>query len=174
MTRDEDLAPYLRLLVERGAAAATPVDASVVAVADWVADACREGCPDWGRCLMCPPYSPTPDEMRETLSTYGRCVLVRFSCVGYENRPPTREIVAEAEHAMRAGGLDRARAYAMGFCDLCDECNLDECVLPDVARPAMEACGIDVTATVEGAGLPMRWAENASGAMDLYCLILVD
>ena len=48
------------------------------------------------------------------------------------------------------------------------------CQHPDMARPAMEAAGIDVFATARAAGLPIEVVRSTDSPQDYYCLVLVD
>ncbi len=45
---------------------------------------------------------------------------------------------------------------------------------PDLARPAMEAAGIDVFATARAAGLPIEVVRTQDGQQDYYSLVLVE
>src|SRR5512147_256757 len=49
-----------------------------VATAHWVRLKCQFGCDGYGQCLTCPPYSPTPEEMRKVLDGYKRALLIHF------------------------------------------------------------------------------------------------
>ncbi len=61
-------------------------------------------------------------------------------------------------------GCYKAFAFLCGPCRLCKTCivtkqergKVVECKHPDLARPAMEAAGIDVFATARAAGLPIE------------------
>jgi predicted metal-binding protein len=48
------------------------------------------------------------------------------------------------------------------------------CRHPDLARPSMEAAGIDVFATVRAAGLPIEVVRSTDSPQNYYALILVD
>ncbi|MCI0498178.1 MAG: DUF2284 domain-containing protein, partial [Planctomycetales bacterium] len=59
------------------------VEAKVIAPRDvetaaWVRLKCQYGCDGYGQCLVCPPYSPTPEQTQKVLDCYRRAVLVHF------------------------------------------------------------------------------------------------
>jgi len=49
-----------------------------------------------------------------------------------------------------------------------------QCRHPERARPAMEACGIDVFSTVKKAGFPLKVVRTTRQCPNYYALILVD
>ena len=49
-----------------------------------------------------------------------------------------------------------------------------ECRHPEMARPAMEAAGIDVFATARAAGLPIEVARSEECPQNYYALLLVE
>lgn len=57
-------------------------------------------------------------------------------------------------------------------CALCQRCDVESpCKNPLMARPSMEAVGIDVHKTVKNAGLTLRW--NPYHTIHLYGLVLI-
>ena len=73
-----------------------------------------------------------------------------------------QETMYEIEREAFLGGLYEAFLYGAGACDICASCPAKtgtgpneysnrECLSPRKARPAMEACGIDVCPTVRKA-----------------------
>jgi predicted metal-binding protein len=55
-----------------------PISTDMIAVADWVRFKCRYGCRAYGKHLCCPPYAPTPEEMRKVVAEYNTAILARF------------------------------------------------------------------------------------------------
>jgi predicted metal-binding protein len=135
---------------------------------------------------MCPPCSPSPELMREVVTRYGTALLVQRSlgidlqkiqrltkgkelCDLVDNKEYDdliRESLAIFTQLM--GSLEReaarqghrfATSFTGGPCALCDTCVGPEgsCCHPFQARPSMEAVGIDVIATAESAGMPIRY-----------------
>ena len=144
---------------------------SDVETAAWVRLKCQFGCDVYGRCLVCPPFTPTPQQMRNVLDAYGRAVLIHFA--------PEAEIkatVADLERDFFLRGAWKAFGLGAGPCYFCKECNVEEqqCQHPERARPAMEACGIDVFSTAKKAGFPIEVVRTTRQCPNYYGLILVD
>ena len=147
------------------------ISPSDVETAAWVPLKCRYGCGDYGRCLVCPPFTPTPQQMREVLDSYHRAVLVHFTEEGHIK---ATAVGLEREFFLR--GAWKVFGLGAGSCSLCKECDLEQqqCRHSDRARPAMEACGIDVFTTVKKAGFPIEVVRTKSQCPNFYGLILVD
>jgi len=101
-------------------------------------------------------------------------VLFRFEPKGpeYHWRSP-HEAVAKLEREDFLSGYYSAFGLACGPCPHCEECNLKECVYPHLARPAMEACGIDVYAIVRRAGFNLRVVRSRDEKPAYFSLLLV-
>ena len=138
-----------------GADAAQIIPTDQVAVADWVRLKCQYGCGAYGSHLTCPPHSPPPEVTRRVLRHYRQALLLRMERAGGGWKEETRqrrqmsEVVAALERELFLAGHYRAWGMGAGPCRLCAECDPSgPCRFPDQARPSMEACGIDVYATV--------------------------
>lgn len=165
-----------------GASDAIFIKPEDVAVRDWVRLKCLYGCPNYGSCLTCPPYSPTPEETRRILKEYETAMLVRFGggpegddkgllCYGKN----IGRLMVKIERGVFLEGHYAAFAYSAGHCQLCEErCTLDHCRHPMEARPSMEGCGIDVFATIRHAGFETRVAKSRKESMAFYGLLLVE
>lgn len=142
-----------------------------VVTAGWVRLKCQFGCGGWGRCRTCPPYTPTPEQMRGVLDGYRRALLLHFS-----PEAEVRAVVVELEREIFLRGAWKALALGAGPCQLCKNCVLENgaCLHPDQARPAMEACGIDVYSTAHNAGFPIEVVRDADDPQNYYGLVLVD
>ena len=162
-------------LVERalktGVQEAKVIDPATVVAAEWVRLKCQFGCGGYGKCLTCPPRSPTPAETRAVLTHYHRAVLVHNRGRKYTS---VREAVAALERDLFLAGFYKAFAMGSGPCHLCDTCGLDECQHADEARPAMEACGIDVYATVRANGFTIETVKDRKQTPDFFGLVLVE
>jgi predicted metal-binding protein len=174
-------ADLLDLAHKRGAAEALIIDPARIVVSEAVALACRDGCPEYGQWRTCPPFSPPPEETRRFLADYDRAVLIRFR-VPLTAGPKTpimkgpQRALAELERDLVGRGAPRARALGMGRCWQCDTCRLepDQCLHPEIARPSLEACGIDVITTADRLGLGLSvWAEG-DDEVDLAGMVLVN
>jgi predicted metal-binding protein len=86
------------------------------------------------------------------------------------------------ERTVFLAGYYKAFAFLCGPCDLCRTCvavptkgdKTAACQHPDQARPAMEAAGIDVFATVRAAGLPIEVVCSEECLQNYYALVLVE
>jgi predicted metal-binding protein len=142
-----------------------------VETAEWVWLKCRFGCDGYGQTLVCPPFSPTPQQMREVLDSYKRAILIHFAP---KTRIKATVVALEREFFLR--GAWKVFGIGAGSCSLCKECNLEQqqCRNPHHARPAMEACGIDVFTTAKKVGFPIEVVRTKRQCPNFYGLILVD
>lgn len=162
------LAAVLKTAKGLGALNVRPLPAKAVAVADWVRWRCRYGCGRYGRRLTCPPAAPGPEETRRLLAGYRSAVLVRARVCR-----DIRRIVPALERELFLAGYYKVFGFAAGACNLCRTCAAS-CRHPELARPSMEACGIDVFATVRKAGLPIGVLKDKTCEADCYGLLLVE
>lgn len=161
-----------RLAGERpGVQAAKIVSGADVETAPWVRLKCQFGCDGYAQCLVCPPYTPTPDEMRKVLDSYRRALLIHFA-----PQADVKATVVELEREIFLQGAWKALGLGAGPCYLCESCTLKVggCRHAERARPALEACGIDVFTTVRKAGLPIDVVRTTRQCPNYYGLILVD
>jgi predicted metal-binding protein len=147
------------------------ISPSDVETAAWVRLKCQFGCEGYGQCLVCPPYTPTPQQTREVLDSYTRAVLIHFTPEAH-----VKTTVVELEREFFLRGAWKAFALGAGSCDFCKTCKMDEqwCRHSRRARPSMEACGIDVFSTVKKAGLPIEVVRTTRQCPNFYGLILID
>lgn len=154
---------------ELGAAEAKLIDPASIVTAAWVRMKCQYGCGGYGSNLCCPPHTPTPEQTRAVIDCYRRALLIHC-------KPGVRvkEIVAALEREAFLGGHYRAFGLGEGPCHLCAECNLERCIHPREARPAMEACGVDVYATVRANGYPIEVVTDRECDRNFYGVLLLD
>jgi len=156
--------------LEMGAAGAKIISPKKVFTAAWVRWKCRYGCGGFGSSRLCPPHSPAPDETRKVLDCYTRAILIHAG-----PRTDMRRTVSALEREAFLAGFYKAFGFACGPCGLCEECAFDKgCRHPHVARPAMEACGIDVFRTARTAGFPIEVATTRSSPQNYYGLLLLE
>ena len=158
------------VILSQGAEAVRQVDPKNVRTGEWVRLKCQYGCSGYGKCLTCPPISPTPSQTRRLLDEYS----VGF--VTYWGRKwPGRKVLAGIEREAFLKGWYKAFIMGSGPCDLCERCDVDnECRHPHLARPAMEACGIDVFQTARDAGFPIEVVTRRKEKPNFYSLLLVE
>ncbi len=153
------------------------IPAHEIEVGDWVRWKCRYGCRGYAKHLSCPPYTPTPDETRKLIKCYEKALVVRFSNVVPDRNVAPKHLhhylwnaikmvsdtMFEMERHAFLSGYYKAFAMTALPCTYCDPCIPEEDKILDIApkrfcrhqdrvRPSMEACGIDVFATVRKVG----------------------
>jgi len=167
---ERDLARVQEIIRRHGARDVATVDPADVVTAEWVRIKCQYGCGGYGRCLTCPPYSPTPQQTRRLLDEYSKACLIWWG-----PQHGGREVLAAVEREVFLAGWYRAFAMAEGPCRLCGECALElPCRHPDQARPSMEACGIDVYETAHRAGFPLQVVTSRRDTPNFFSLLLVE
>jgi predicted metal-binding protein len=125
-----------------------------ITTAEWVRMKCQFGCPMFSKRLTCPPYTPTPDVTRKVIDSYQKAILVHRklrhedrtkSSDEYMFRLQFHKAVVGLEIGIFLDGYYKAWSMGSGYCRLCKECDPRRlCRHGFEARPAMEACGIDV------------------------------
>jgi predicted metal-binding protein len=165
-----DVEAIIQRAKELGAVESKLIDPRTVVTAPWVRLKCQFGCPHYSTRLCCPPYTPTPEQFQKVLNCYKRAFL--FHSRGMEVSPG--EIAFELEQELFFQGFYKALSLGAGPCRLCKECNLQQCIHPLQARPAMEACGIDVYATVRANGYPIEVICDRTEIPNRYGLILIE
>lgn len=151
-----------------GARKAKIIRSTSVVVADWVRWKCRYGCDMFGACLTCPPSAPGPEETKKMLACYKYGLLIQA-----DECREIRRLAPLLEREIFLRGYYKALALAAGPCSLCRKCSA-VCPHPDKARPAMEACGIDVFATVRSCGFHLEVLTTRAAGADCYGLVLIE
>lgn len=166
-----DIERLLRELVSDRIGGFKIIDPKEVVTAEWVRLKCQYGCDGYGLCLTCPPYSPEPSRTRKILDSYSVAALL-WQPEGWQG---LRKICSELERELFLRGYYKAFAMPSGPCELCDPCPLKyPCNHPELARPSMEACGIDVYATARRFGFPIEVVRDRTCKANYYGLILIE
>jgi predicted metal-binding protein len=138
--------------------------------AEWVRLKCQYGCPGYGALLTCPPHSPTPAQTRRVLDEYRHLLLVHCD----RGRVVSR-LVVKLEREVFFDGYYKAFAWGAGPCKLCRTCDTKAgCRHAWIARPSMEASGIDVYATARRAGFPIRVVRGEDDGVNCYGLVGIE
>lgn len=154
---------------DMGAVKAKVIDANTIVVAPWVLFKCRYGCGDYNSNLCCPPNTPTPKETEELIKCFNKALL--FQCK--QDLKPGK-ILFNIEREIFLAGFYKAIGLGSGACRVCGECNNDKCIKPEIARPSMEACGIDVFATVRSNGFSIDVLKDGEAEGNWYGLVLIE
>jgi len=162
---------YVKRALKMKAVDAVIIPAETVVVAQWVREKCQFGCAGYGKNLMCPPNSPTPEETQRMVDAYENALLIH----GDMNTPVNR-IVIDIEKLMFLDGFEKSFGIGAGPCFLCEDCpdSAEGCRNPEKARPSMEACGIDVYSTVRAHGFPIEVLKTTEDKPNYYGLVLIE
>ncbi len=178
---DPSLYPYCERALETGVTHAKQIHTSSVVTGKWVRLKCQYGCGMYGKTYSCPPDSPTPDDTREILDSYRRAILFHiehpYSKHWSKETRATKLGLVELEAQMFKDGYYRAFVLLGGRCTVCEECAKrkgEPCVAREKARPAMEACGIDVYQTARNNGFEVQPLKEKGELFNLFRLMLVD
>ena len=141
-----------------------------IAVEPWVRLKCRFGCSRYDSSLTCPPFSPDEAKMKEILSSYTHALLV-------QGTPPSKQFhenLLALERFLFLNGHSEALAFGAGPCPVCASgCGPEgQCRFPEMARPSLESCGVDVYETARRAGLLLKPVTHRLGYVKYVGLVL--
>ena len=159
----------VKAALEMGAIEVRAIDPVAVETGEWVRWKCQFGCGCYGSSRVCPPHSPTPGQTRALLDGYKLALLFEA--------PPreAKRIAVKLERHLFLEGFYKAFGLGEGPCSLCQTCAFDKgCRHPDRARPAMEACGIDVFATARKHGFSINVVRTHQDPQHYFGLVLVE
>ena len=162
------LEKYIEFLKLKGAESAVEIDPCSIVTAPWVIHKCQFGCPKYGQSPCCPPKTPSYERTQQIIDSYRKAIL--FHCHNITSVTP---MAVEAERELFLGGYYKAIGLGSGPCRICKQCNPDSCAFPQKTVPSMEACGIDVFATVRANGFEIRTLKNGEEIQDIFGLLLV-
>lgn len=176
----EDLVDFAK---EEGASLAKLIDVEDIIMDSRVRMKCFVPlCKNYRNNLMCPPNVPSVDEFRDYLERYEEAIILQVrSGVNSLDKGEGRideEMWEEWEgehapylrklhnivNAVEAEAFKKGFHLAVGFigsaCNLCETCVAeeggDECRHPHLARPSLDAVGIDVRRTCENLGIDLQ------------------
>jgi predicted metal-binding protein len=182
---EESIRNLRKLALKKGAASARLIDTEDILVEDFVRQKCQYGCEGYATCFTCPPYAPTPEETRRRLHSYEQALLIQFVRMpGEQEIRSIQETMYELEREAFLSGLYKAFAYAAGTCGLCTSCPAEDIENPTAyskracryqrkARPAMEACGINVFQTARKAGYDIDVVKEKGDSFKNFGLLLL-
>jgi predicted metal-binding protein len=131
---------------------------------------CRFGCNRWGNYWTCPPHlSLSQEAFDQAFVRYQTAIVIKTP------DPKSGQEIALAleKEAMLQYGCSFALALAL--CVQCDECAYpDPCRYPHLARPAMDAFGVDVGRTLEPLGFGVEFDQEGKFLPAWYTMILLD
>jgi predicted metal-binding protein len=170
---EKNLGEFLNGLKEKatkiGASDATIIDTAIIPIEDAIIEYCKKPlCASYGKSAHCPPHAPKPAEARKLLKSFQKALLFKIGVAtkvlmtdeSNEAFRKTYEIASELEAAAQKAGFVRTKGLAAGSClpVFCkkNKCQVVEegkkCRFPSLARPSMEAVGINVFKLVQDVG----------------------
>lgn len=157
--------------VKLGAKDSKIIDVKTIKTAAWVRYKCEFGCDGFGECLTCPPYSPTPDATQKILDCFKKAILVHCQSGSHVD---ISRVVLKLEKEAFLAGYHKALGMGAGPCRLCNDCNLKgSCRHREMARPSMEACGIDVFTTARNNGFKIETLDSTRCRANYFGLVLI-
>ncbi|MFK5952821.1 MAG: DUF2284 domain-containing protein [Desulfobacterium sp.] len=161
---------WINIAREHGFERAVKISSETVVTAPWVRKKCQWGCGGFGKNLQCPPQGMSHEETREMIDSYDTLLLL-------EGTPPGKafhkKLLALEKTAFLAG-FHKAFVFGAGPCTLCPQCPEDgTCRHHDLARPAMEASGIDVYETAARAGISLKPVQEKMDYVKYMGLLLL-
>ena len=61
------------------------IDTSTIVVEPWTRLKCQFGCPNYGKTLVCPPYTPKAEEFLGMVNSYEKAILFEISLASIED-----------------------------------------------------------------------------------------
>ena len=160
---------FARRAEELGAVKAKVIRAKEIVTGEWVRWKCQFGCGGFGSSLVCPPHTPRPAETRRMIDEYERAILFEAG------RREPKKIAVALEREIFLSGYYRALGLGSGPCSLCEECAFEKgCRHAEESRPSMEACGIDVYATVRRQGFEIEVVKTHKDRQHYFGVVLVE
>jgi len=177
----DTLIVYCKKALEMGVDGAKVIHPRSILTAEWVRMKCQFGCPNHSMRLCCPPRTPSPEKTQKVIDSYQKAILLHKKLKeggrgkGLMGFRGFNAVVVRLEIEIFLDGYYKALGLGSGPCTLCKTCDTSgTCKNPERARPAMEACGIDVFQTARAHGLPIRVLRSHSEERDIYGVILIE
>lgn len=152
-----------------GATDAKIISTDIISIQDDIIELCREPlCEGYGTSIHCPPHAMKPAEFREEIRRYQHALFFKtdvdpeilLSDRRYEAFRSIYEITTQLETICLDEGYSISKGLAAGSCKpvfcMKYECQAlidgTSCRYPSLARPSMEALGINVFKLIEDVG----------------------
>jgi len=159
------------IAIAEGFRRAVPIPTEKIVTAPWVRLKCQYGCEGFGKNLQCPPYGRDDLETERLLGSYKWALLL-------EGAPPGRQFhqrLLGLEKKAFLSGMHKAFVLGAGSCTVCDTCPGEgACNRSDLARPSMEASGIDVYQTAKEAGIYLAPVKEKGQYVKYIGLLLLE
>jgi predicted metal-binding protein len=156
--------------IELGASEAKLIDTRQVVFDPRSHLKCRFGCNRWGKFWTCPPHMALSQEgFRQAFDQYSKALVIKTK------DPKIGQSVALALEKSALLSHRAQFAFALILCVLCDDCAYPEpCRFPHLARPSMDAFGIDIRKTLEPLGFEVEFDQEGKLLPAWYGMVLLD
>ena len=153
-----------------------------IVVAQWTRFRCQFGCPNYGKNAMCPPNLPSIDVCRKMIEEYSQAAVFHLEKAfekPEDRKPWNKDMMSKLvalEREVFLSGYYKTFLISFNTCGFCETCagNPLDCKNPRMARPAADAMGIDVYATVRGVGYHIEVLKDYKDTMNRYAFLLVE
>jgi len=147
----------------------------------WVRQKCIFGCRSYGQKACCPPEVPSIAECRGMFSEYRYGLFYHLSKKFADPKdrfPWGREVNRQAlafEREVFLAGFHKAFIFTAAPCNICEACqrSKSQCRNPMLARPSLEAFGVDVYTTARKIGYSIHVIKGYEEETDRFGLLLV-
>lgn len=186
----DDFEQHLKSLAQELGLEIRRISAFDIKVDDWIRLKCQYGCPNYGRRFTCPPYSPEPSVMRAMLEGYSTAFLLSFDAsaspgdaeihVGIDGMDRAVDAFLRLERFAFLNRYPKAFVFGINHCPGCHVCSVEEgigaCKKPQMARPSLESCGINVGKLLECTGWEARGIDvlKKEDRVSLISLLLLE
>lgn len=186
----DDFEQHLKSLAQELGLEIRRVSALDIKVEEWIRLKCQYGCPNYGRRLTCPPYSPEPPVMRAMLEGYSTAFLLKYDAparpreadiqVGIDGMDVAVDAFLRLERFAFLNRYPKAFVFGINHCPGCHVCSVEEgigaCKKPQMARPSLESCGINVGKLLESTGWEARGIDvlKKEDRVSLVSLLLLE
>lgn len=159
---------YISMLKDGGADLALIINPQNIKTAAWTVYKCKYGCDTYGKSHCCPPNTPTWKETQDMIDCYDTAILFRCRVMSI-----VTPLAVKVAREMFLDDYYKVIAFGSGPCKKCKECGLKGCNFPAQTVPAMEACGIDVFATVRANEIEIHTLRDKTEEQNYFGLLLV-
>ena len=166
---EEKYQALIEKAVELGATQAKLIDTQNIVFDPRSYLKCRFGCNRWGKFWTCPPHLDiSPEMFMEAFEQYKQAIIIKTT----DPKMGQKVAVNIEQEAMLTHGC--SFAFAMALCVQCDECAYpDPCLFPHLARPSMDAYGVDIGKTLEPLGFKVEFDKKGALLPAWYSMVLV-
>ena len=169
---------YVKKALQMGATKAKIIDTSTIVVQNWPRLKCQYGCSGYHNYYTCPPFTPTPEYTQKMINEYSKGLLFQIEHIVLQEQRKTsiklKKMVASLEREIFLDGYYKAFGMASGPCRFCRICDTTQpCKFPELVRPSMEACGIDVYQTARNNSLKLEVVKTEDSECSYLSLILI-